>query len=394
MSKVLVNETSLTGIAAAIREKNGETTKYKPNEMAAAITALTVGGGSGEEVEIPVLTGVAKYYDTENIWNWFIEAYGDKIQTKDITSAEYMFYNSSNLEEVPFEINIKAGEYAQGSQAFNNCRNLTHIAPINNAKFSTGKKMFGSCHHLRNLPEMSDFDTQHSGKDFSQMFYGCYSLRNFPDGFLEKIYNDTATSTYNCHLNEAFRACYVLDEIVGLNPKTGKMTSNMFSNTFLGCHRLKNIIFATNTDGTPYTTTWANQTIDLHDNIGWDGISRTSTEFPTAEGKFERMVRYNSGITGDKWVKDKPTYNALKNDPDWFSNVPELSRFNHQSCVNLINSLPDTSAYLATQSGATNSVILYPYGGQNTDEGGCDQLTEEEIAVAAAKGWTITYKTT
>ena len=394
MSKVLVNETSLTGIAAAIREKNGETTKYKPNEMAAAITALTVGGGSGGDLEVPVLTGVIGRYDNENIWNWFIEAYGDKIQTKDITNIEYMFSDSTLLEEVPFEINIKAGEYIQGGNAFYDCHNLKYIAPINNAKFSTGQKMFYACRNLRNLPEMNDFDTQHSGKNFSGMFNDCYSLRSIPENVLNKIYNDTATSTYNCHLNETFEACYTLDEIVGLNPKTGKMTSNMFSYTFSGCHRLKNIIFATNTDGTPYTTTWANQTIDLHSNIGWDGLSRTSTEFPTAEGKFERMVRYNSGITGDKYVKDKPTYNALKNDPDWFTNVPELSRFNHQSCVNLINSLPDTSVYLATQSGATNSVILYPYGGQNTDEGGCDQLTEEEIAVATVKGWTITFKTT
>ena len=46
MSKVLVNESSLTGIANAIRGKNGETTTYKPSEIAAAITAIS--GGSTE----------------------------------------------------------------------------------------------------------------------------------------------------------------------------------------------------------------------------------------------------------------------------------------------------------------------------------------------------------
>ena len=34
-----------TDIAAAIRGKNGETTTYKPSEMAAAIEAITGGGG-------------------------------------------------------------------------------------------------------------------------------------------------------------------------------------------------------------------------------------------------------------------------------------------------------------------------------------------------------------
>lgn len=37
MSKVLVSEENLTNIANAIKGKNGETTTYKPNEMASAI---------------------------------------------------------------------------------------------------------------------------------------------------------------------------------------------------------------------------------------------------------------------------------------------------------------------------------------------------------------------
>ena len=37
MAKVLVNEENLTNIANAIRENNGETTTYKPSEMAEAI---------------------------------------------------------------------------------------------------------------------------------------------------------------------------------------------------------------------------------------------------------------------------------------------------------------------------------------------------------------------
>ena len=40
MSKVLVTESSLQGIAAAIRAKNGQQTTYKPGQMAAAIEAL------------------------------------------------------------------------------------------------------------------------------------------------------------------------------------------------------------------------------------------------------------------------------------------------------------------------------------------------------------------
>ena len=44
MANVLVEETSLENIASAIRSKNGQTTKYKPSEMADAISAISGGG--------------------------------------------------------------------------------------------------------------------------------------------------------------------------------------------------------------------------------------------------------------------------------------------------------------------------------------------------------------
>ena len=51
MAKVLVNESSLTGIANAIRSKNGTSDTYKPSEMAAAIEAIESGGGVVEPEE-------------------------------------------------------------------------------------------------------------------------------------------------------------------------------------------------------------------------------------------------------------------------------------------------------------------------------------------------------
>ena len=46
MSLVTIDDSYFTDIANAIRGKNGETTTYKPNEMAAAISALSGGGGN------------------------------------------------------------------------------------------------------------------------------------------------------------------------------------------------------------------------------------------------------------------------------------------------------------------------------------------------------------
>ena len=43
MSKVLIDDSSLSSIGSAIRSKNGGSTFYKPSEMAAAINALSMG---------------------------------------------------------------------------------------------------------------------------------------------------------------------------------------------------------------------------------------------------------------------------------------------------------------------------------------------------------------
>ena len=59
MSKVMVNESSLTAIGEAIRGKNGTTNTYKPSEMAAAISNIPAGGGNLDfsNLEYVQLTG-------------------------------------------------------------------------------------------------------------------------------------------------------------------------------------------------------------------------------------------------------------------------------------------------------------------------------------------------
>lgn len=47
MANVIIDDKHLGDVAAAIREKSGETTQYKPRDMAAAISALAIGGGGG-----------------------------------------------------------------------------------------------------------------------------------------------------------------------------------------------------------------------------------------------------------------------------------------------------------------------------------------------------------
>ena len=137
-------------------------------------------------------------------------------------------------------------------------------------------------------------------------------------------------------------------------------------------YRLKDVIFATQDDGTPYSVNWKSAIIDL-----------TSVGYAPSYYASYVTTSYNSGITSDKQVTDDASYQALKNDPDWFTTDMAYSRYNHDSAVNTINSLPIT-----TNTGCT--IKFTGALGSATDGGAINTLTEEEIAVAAAKGWTVT----
>lgn len=382
MSKVLVNETSLTAIGNAIRDKNGKSDKYKPSEMAAAIGAIETGGGS-IEVEPMVLTGDCSYLCNGTVASKYIALFGNSITTDKITNASRMFYKST-LEEIPFEINMDNSTFRDMSNLFH-YSNIKVLPKINNAYPTSMSYLFGNCYYLRNIPEnyMDDwnFDRiyQYSSSSLNGIFNYCYSLRSVPAKILSKLYKTNATSVSYSFYNNAFSYCHCLDEVVGLPVEGSTMSSSMFTG-FSHCSRLKNMIFQTNEDGSAKTAKWRSQTISLNNGVGYGSsiISKLS------------ITNYNSGITLDKEVVDDVTYQALKDDPDWYTFKESYSRYNHDSAVATINSLPDTSAYLATYGGS-NTIKFRGVAGSATDGGAINTLTEEEIAVAAAKGWTVSF---
>ena len=420
MSKVLVNESSLTGIADAIRGKNGSTTTYKPSEMAAAITAISGGGEPTIEalsitsngtytapdgvdgyspvtVNVPqdggppesafVISGNCGYRFANGGWDWFIQQYGNKITTSEVMNTEYMFGNSS-IKNVPFDINYKnllSYDYYSITNMFNDCNYIEKLPILNNIKIQLCSYLFRYCYRLRNIPDnfASTWDWSYLEKQTiaytgnqQSMFCDCYSLRSVPINII-KSGNPYCNHSYS-YFNNGFQNCRSLNELVNLPiPYTkSTWTSNAFYNTFTYCSRLKNATFALQDNGTPYTVSWKTQTIDLSDYVGYSNSANNITG-------------YNSGITADKEVTDDASYQALKNDPDWFTCDVAYSRYNHDSAVATINSLPDTSAYLEA-NGGTNTIKFKGAAGSATDGGAINTLTEEEIAVATAKGWTVT----
>ena len=371
MSKVLVNDTNLTNIADAIRNKNGSADTYKPSEMAAAITAIS-GGGGGSGADIPdsafALSGDCKYWDYNGKWDKFITAYADKWSTSNIIDASNMFYGC-DLAQIPFEINL--GNAPVLANMFNAAK-FTTLPQINGSNISV-RSMTGflSNSEIQNIPnDYFNFigNIYDSYSDFKNLFYCCYKLRNFPSSVSVIMTKYKSTSyIYNPYYN-LFYLCYVLDEVTNLGVITiPTITSNYFFDSFFYCHRLKNMTFESGK-----TVNWKRQTIDLSYYVGY-------------ANRYENIT--NNGITADKQVTDDATYQALKDDPDWWTIDVAYSRYNHDSAVATINSLPDTSAYLAA-NGGTNTIKFKGESGSATDGGAINTLTEEEIAVATAKGWT------
>lgn len=342
------------------------------------ITVNVPQDGSPPE-EAFVISGDCNYRFWNGNWSWFIETYGNKITTNNIQDCRMAFRNCSNLTSIPFNINCENSTQYSFERMFDSCSNITNIGKIINARPNNMNQMFNYCLKLRYLPEFVNINLSGmynwANADFGNMFDTCYSLREIPEDFLKRLYGAMTITSYTL-FSGGFNCCYSLNEIRGLNPQTGTITSNAFYSTFNYCSRVKDVIFATQDDGTPYAVNQNNQTIDLSNYLGY--AYRNSN-----------ILNYNSGITADKEVIDDTTYQALKNDPDWFTTKVEYSRYNHDSAVNTINSLPDTSAFLAT-NGGTNTIKFKGAAGSATDGGAINTLTAEEIAVATAKGWTVT----
>lgn len=341
-------------------------------------------GGSGGGGDLPekafLITGDCRYRFANSGWDWFIENYGNRVTTSNIMGIDDMFSYSS-AEEIPFVINLD-GTAMSMNNMFDHCTKLK-VLPKINGKISSARRLFQNCYLLRHIPEdfFKNIDCSamttgsiYSNGILSNVFHSCYSLRAIPVIFLKN--NNPGCYSSDSYFS-GFSYCYSLDELRGLPLHfTSTWTNNAFNYTFARCSRIKSLTFEM-PDGQPAVMNWKNQTIDLSQRIG----------YADSDGKIY-ITSYNSGITADKEVTDDATYQALKNNPDWFTCKVAYSRYNHDSAVETINSLPDTSAYLAA-NGGTNTIKFKGDAGSATDGGAINTLTEAEIAVAAAKGWTV-----
>lgn len=314
-------------------------------------------------------------FDERN--KWILRQFANRISYTNITSVRYAFHNV-DIDTIP-DFNVSLTSYATFnlSNMFqqSTIKQLPRITFDNEGCSAQLPFFCNAAIYLREVPD-DYFQGWILGAWGVYVFTLCNSLRHIPSSFFDMLQTFGEQKTYYGDM-QGFSNDYTLDEIVSYPVVLkGTLTSNKMAEICLDCHRLKDFVFRTNDNGEPYTARWKNQTFRLTPNVGYS-IDK------------KRILNYNSGITADKEVSDDATYNALKNNPDWYTLDKSYSRYNHDSALRTINSLPDCSAYVA--SGGTNTIIFEAEAGSKTDGGACGALTAEEIAIASAKGWTISF---
>lgn len=372
MAEYLIKDTTLTSIADAIREKTGKNDLLTLDQMATEIASIETGGS----LEPITITGQGSYRFMNDMWNWVVEDFGDKITTVDLTSASRMFYGSENLKKIPFELNFT--EVYDFSEMFRDCASLEQTPVVRDAityrkNITSTKSMFSGCTHLKEIPydffytlteEKNWSAMARVRSDRSYMFASCNRLRKLPNLTPLKSGGSYTQSLYY----HGFSHCRSLDEITGLIISSyGRYPENAFVSTFETCGHLKNLTFEVASDGTPISIAWSNQTIDLSLQVGY----------------IPKLFLVGVDFDASTEVTDDASYQALKDNPDWWTSDIAYSRYNHDSAVATINSLPNVSA------GSANTIKFSGESGSATDGGAINTLTAEEIAVATAKGWTV-----
>lgn len=396
----------LTNIADAIRTKTGSSATMTLDEMAAAIGNIE-GGGAEPILESITISENGTYTPDENIdgYNEVIvnveSSGGDDIpdSEKVVTGNLNYKYYADNwtwfLEKNKGKISI--GHITGLSHIFDGCTNLSYIPDIEAQKPSSSTKidyLFSECNSIKEIPiSWEDLDFGYLNNSTSMgnnLFYKCYSLKHISPKITRQLFCKATTPTSSPY-GYTFGSCINLREVLNLGVPTGVISngSSLYNTTFSGCFNLNRMTFDTNDDGTAKTASFKSATLDL-------------TNIATRATNVNLMIEYGSDLNYQ--IYDDETYALYKNHPEAWSSgghlvedsddnmvlfdanvVLRYARYNHDSAVETINSLPDTSAY------GTNTIKFKGEAGSATDGGAINTMTADEIAVAAAKGWTVTF---
>ena len=321
-----------SAIAAAITDKGVETAADASfGIMAENIKAISGGGGNLPAFKSYKITGNGQYAFAYNNHSWVYEN-NIPIDLSGTTNASCMFYSSDKMEHLP---DLNTSHITNMDSMFAFCSSLKAIPKIDTSSATDIGNLFSGCKQITEVPAL-DIS---KATELDGMFQQCHKLKSIPGSILENCGKGNLGYYYQFYYN-AFYQCYNLKEILNLDVSVGySSTSNLFFYFVNDCFSLRRFTFKTNEDGTPIDAQWNGQTLDFSQYTGWA----------------------SSLYSAQQWM-----------DKDDIVLKPEEAYYNRDSMAETINSLPIVK----------NCTIKFKKAqGQ--------LLTDEEIALANSKGWTV-----
>ena len=389
MAKVLVSEENLTNIANAIREKNGETTTYKPNEMAGAIQNISSGSLTITEngtydvtnyasanVNVPekqlgtkTITVNGLYKATDDNLDGYSEV---SVKTSGVDINDYLYENfkliggqstnASNIKQIIKTVEIsQVGSNDLGYALYNtNIEKIIFKETVDTSNVTNMNDMFSFSMSLKEITGLENLNTSNV-TNMDSMFY----FTALPEIDISMWDTSNVNSIYNMFAHTEAK----IINISGLSFE--KMTNIM---SLFGFSKVETII---GFDGTSTSNV---------ENMAWAFYCTNLKNLPQINCESANNISNMLQWSGDMALTSiggllnlGKGYDITK--PENFSNyslkLDYCPLLTHDSLMNVINGLYD----IASKGVKPQQLVL---GSTNLSK-----LTADEIAIATNKGWTV-----
>ena len=386
----------LTDIADAIRAKTGESDLLTLDEMPDAIAGISGGGSAVDNMPQQLIYGgnLQQHFSGDR-YKWVIENYSNKMIFQQPYSIQHIFENCSLLPTV--DVNI--GDGCACEYAFQGCKqpdtiNYTSWGLPVNIPYIKGKP--ASLEYLFysakiNLPNdwfsyisLDSYNTSYAQHNMNNMFANS-TIRGTVNMNMSVLGDRVGVNGKNAYYILPFNSSYalgnaVIDNLLNIPVMKSAQNPTSVRTVYWWSSICKRLTFQLN-NNVPYDANWNKLTIDLS-CCGWSKLSAHDAPDYTICTGYAMLPSQVAPLQ----IIDATSAAALADNPNRWTSYVEWSLYNKTSALETIATLPDL-----TSSGSTATIVFSGNAGANTSGGAINTMTAAEIAVATAKGWTITF---
>lgn len=426
--KYVIQDTTLTAIGDAIREKGGTTDLIPVVDLADAITNLPSGGG-GEPLEqkYQITEGAGTFKNSNMAWlldDYFQDSveiniknkscqemfYGAKFTDEQLKNLERVkelapyvasaMFQNSNVKKLPITGFLINNDYQP--KANNMCNGASMLEEIDDEVGAIMAEGFKACSGATNT-------------NIQNMFYECTKLKYISPLLLKSWTGLQFSRDYYT----TFYACNSLRALEGL----GVVTAPYFYEPFYNLRMISKLTFDVHEDGTPYVVTnskWGGNSFNLRSYFGWWSYSSPDPIYNSVDNNYKLSALKATGTNSTLFnydttpdfvngttiftLSEAEIFNSNGRYDDllenWWYDDHRYSRYGARELAETLLSLPDTSAVgnvntLQLKTGAASCVKVLKQKGNalsilNTID---DVATNypDAVAAATAKGWTLSF---